>query len=452
MSASGTSIGGDRSAYEPLLRKAEVLYERYEAGRKEPFNLFSVLRKASDEEHLHSKFLETLLNSKSPQDGVMENLSDFVQRVVAPAVDTTRKEAEREEAERRADGEEPHPPLEEAVPPPALPAEGQEPLQADVGSGDAPQAGSLSTGKFSFSLEGARVERERHHIDLLVTNANGQAIVIENKIWAGDQGRQLERYFNTVKGLGLEPTLVYLTLDGHPPTKQSRGEHVVACLSYREDLIPWLRRCQERACDEPALRESLAQYLALIRTLCGDAGREFMTELTNFLREGNNLVLARRLGDAAAALWLDLLFDYWDAVRQKVELEIGARDPKNLRSELDSFVYRRKGHFHYAWHLGKGSDAHLALEARRDEGIFYGVITDREKHGDEYGRLKDKLASLGYAEAERWWSGRKFVYRTSVNRPVNRPSEEAKAVLDDSQKRSEIVRDLIETWESLRRP
>lgn len=449
MSASGTSIGGDRSAYEPLLRQVAVLYERHEARRREPFNLFSVLRKASDEEHLHSKFLAALLNSKSPQDGVMENLGDFVQRVVAPAVDTARKEAEREEAEGeeaewRADGEEPHPPLEEAVPPLALPAEGQEPLQADAGSGDAPRAGSLSTGKFSFSLdEGARVERERHHIDLLVTNANG-AIVIENKIWAGDQGRQLERYFDAVKRRGLEPTLVYLTLDGHPPTKQSRGEHVVACLSYKEDLIPWLRRCQERACDDPALRESVAQYLALIRNLCGDAGREFMTELKNFLREGNNLVLARRLGDAAAGLWLDLLFDYWDAVRREVEPAIGAQDPRNLRSELNPFVHRRKGHFHYAWHLGKG--AHLALEARRDEGIFYGVICDREGHREEYDRLKDKLASLGYAEAERWWSGRKFVYRGRTNRP----SEEAIEVLDDSQKRSEVVRDLVGTWESLR--
>ena len=450
MSPSGTPIGGDRSAYEPLLRQVAVLYERHEARRKEPFNLFSVLRKASDEEHLHSKFLAALLNSKSPQDGVMENLGDFVQRVVTPAVDTARKEAEREEAESRADGEEPHPPLEEAAPPPALPAEGREPHQADAGNGEPHQTGSLSTEEFSFSLKGARVERERHHIDLLITNAEGQAIVIENKIWAGDQPKQLQGYFQTVTGLGFKPTLVYLTLDGHPPTKQSRGEHVVACLSYREDLIPWLRRCQERACDDPALRESVAQYLALIRNLCGDAGREFMTELKNFLREGNNLVLARRLWDAAAGLWLDLLFDYWDAVRQEVELEIGARDPKNLRSELDSFMYRRKGHFHYAWHLGKGSDAHLALEARRDEGIFYGVITDREKHRDEYDRLKDKLASLGYAEAERWWSGRKFVYRTSVNRPVNRPSEEVMAVLDDPQKRSEVVRDLIETWESLK--
>ncbi len=456
MNASGTSIGGDRSAYE-LLRQAEVLYERYEAGRKEPFNLFSVLRKASDEEHLHSKFLAALLNWESPEDGAekgaKKNLRDFVEQVVAPAVDTAREEAARKEAEG-GDAESPEdrgePRLENAAPPSAPQVESHERREADVGNGDSYRSGSLSAGQFSFLVdEGARVERERHHIDLLITNADGQAIVLENKIWAGDQPRQLERYFDTVKRLGLEPTLVYLTLDGRPPSEQSRREHVVACLSYREDLIPWLRGCQERACDEPALRESVAQYLALIHTLCGDAGREFMTELTKLLREGNDLILARTLGDAATVAWGDLLFDYWEGVRQEVETEIGLLpDQSDLRGWIKRFVDRRAGHFHYSWPLpSEWAPAPLALEARRDGGIFWGVICGNREHRELYGRLKDKLSPLGYAHAERWWSGRKFVCEGNTSRP----SERVLAVLNNAQKRSEVVRDLIETWESLRK-
>ena len=40
-------------------------------------------------------------------------------------------------------------------------------------------------------------------------------------------------------------------------------------ISYKEDLPPWLKRCQKRAYDEPALRESVAQYLHLIAKLTG---------------------------------------------------------------------------------------------------------------------------------------------------------------------------------------
>lgn len=462
MSASGSVADYDRSDYEPLLHKVEVLYARYEARRRKPFNLFSVLRKPSDEEHLHSKFLEALLEWKSPEDGAMRNLEDFVQETVAPAVDTAREEAELREAERegaesRGDSAEPHPPRDTASPP-TSPDESQERHQMDAGDGDTYRRGSLGTEKFSFSLDGAKIERERHHIDLLITNAKGQAIVIENKIWAGDQDRQLQRYFERVTGDGLRPTLLYLTLDGHGPSDGSLGclkADEVVCLSYKSTLMPWLRRCQERACAEPALRESVAQYIALIRTLCGDSGREYMTELTKFLREGNNLVLARRLGDAATKVWIDLLFDYWERVRREVELKMGVPVEKDLRERIDRFVWNyghHKGQFHYSWNRVDGVPAKLAIEASRHHGgIFYGVLCERKAHREEYDRLKDKLSSAEYGHdggATPWWSSRKFVYKGSVDSP----SEKAIAVLNDSQKRSEVVQDLIQTWEALRKP
>ncbi|MDZ7774423.1 MAG: PD-(D/E)XK nuclease family protein [Bacteroidales bacterium] len=38
----------------------------------------------------------------------------------------------------------------------------------------------------AFSLEEYEVRKEYKNIDLLVTNSKKQAIIIENKIWAGD--------------------------------------------------------------------------------------------------------------------------------------------------------------------------------------------------------------------------------------------------------------------------
>lgn len=438
---------GNRLAYEALLRKVDVLYGRYEAGRREPFNLFSVLRKPSDEEHLHSKFLAALLNWKSPEDGVRENLYDFVEQVVAPAVEAEREAPET--SEQQADHREPEGSRDKA-PPLRAPAESPDRSEAEVGESDAHRA--FRRAEFSFSLDGARVEREKHHIDLLIKNAAGQAIVIENKIWAADQWQQLQGYFQRVVEWGLEPTLVYLTPYGHEPSDHSRGGHEVVLLSYKWHLIPWLRRCQERACDEPALRESVAQYIALIRTLCGDSGREFMTEVKKILREGNNLILADELGNAVTAVWLDLLLDYWNGVRDEVESAIGVRDDRQLRDMLVRFLQGQgrgaSNHFHYAWPLSDWPSASLKIEARRHEGFFYGVCCHRDGHEEEYERLKSRLRSSEYGHADPWWPGRKFFYPGSVWRP----SADALTALRDTKKRDEVVRDLKQLWKTLREP
>ena len=431
MSVSPTVPDGDVSVYGPLLRQVAVLYERYEAHREEPFNLFTVLRKASDEEHLHSKFLEALLSRES-------NLEDFVQQVVTPAVD----------AERQTEREEPEPTEQSVEDGESIRHRDSEP---SVATPPKATSGAERMPSFSFSLDRTKVEREQHHIDLLITNARGQAIVIENKIWAADQKQQLQRYFRTVTRLGLEPTLVYLTLHGHEPSDDSRGDHEVFSLSYRRSLIPWLQRCQERACAEPALRESVAQYIELIRTLCGEGGREFMNELKNFLQKEGNLVLASTLGDAAKEAWLDLLLNYWDGVRAEVEPAIGVHDPRNLRDWLNRFVYawgKWRNHFHYDWPLSDQPPVRLAIEARREEGIFYGVICHPENQEEVYDRLKSKLSALDYGDDDHAWPGRRFVYRGSVGRP----SEGAIRELLDKEKRSQVAQDLIQLWKTLREP
>ena len=61
-----------------LLKDADILYERYGAGRPEPFNVFSVLRKDKDEVNLHSRFLRALLDHRKPGEEKRANLHDFI--------------------------------------------------------------------------------------------------------------------------------------------------------------------------------------------------------------------------------------------------------------------------------------------------------------------------------------------------------------------------------------
>ena len=72
-----------------------------------------------------------------------------------------------------------------------------------------------------FRTENVRVRQEYRDIDLVVTN-DDQAIILENKIYAQDQKRQLQRYYDAMRSEGYEDVFpVYLTLRGSAPNGRS---------------------------------------------------------------------------------------------------------------------------------------------------------------------------------------------------------------------------------------
>ena len=250
--------------YQLLLAKAAQLYERHGVGRPEPFNVFSVLYKETDEVNLHSRFLHALLDYKKPGTETRENLKDFL-------------------------------------------------LHVDVQG---------------FELYGVEVKREWKNIDILLTNANKKALALENKINAEDRPKQLWRYYNTLKKqnyLDRNIHLLYLTLDGRDPTLDSVGDlnsEKITTVSYKE-LIPWLGCCQKRAYDEPELRESIAQYIQLVQKLTRtDARGKYMDALKKLCLEDNNFVLIYDLKDAMCEVETELLKKMWDEVECELKSEV----------------------------------------------------------------------------------------------------------------------------------
>ena len=110
-------------------------------------------------------------------------------------------------------------------------------------------------------------------IDILVTSSD-YGLIIENKIYAGDQDKQLTRYDNYGKetfGAG-GYLLVYLTLYGYDASKESTAtksaeEVGYLRLSYAEDILRWLEQCARLADNKPLVRESLNQYIQTIKQL-----------------------------------------------------------------------------------------------------------------------------------------------------------------------------------------
>ena len=110
-------------------------------------------------------------------------------------------------------------------------------------------------------------------IDIVLKNMSHQ-IVIENKIYAGDQKKQLVRYDNKYPNA----LLLYLTLfekeASDESTKKEGGSKLVINkdyfnITYKEDVKNWLEQCKEKAVNQPLLRETITQYINLVKQLTG---------------------------------------------------------------------------------------------------------------------------------------------------------------------------------------
>ena len=224
--------------------------EKFERG--ESFNIFNDLGFMSDEVHLHSMFLANLLNPKGSHGQRGKFLEAFLKMLQKsfPAISADRL--------------------------------------------------VLDTANASVEVEkyiGRQTDSEGGRIDIYLTDGK-HSIIIENKIYAGDQHHQMLRYWNygmSQKGNDTEKSfvLIYLTLDGCSPSKDSLGdedlkENDIVCLSYKSDIRGWLDRCVELASRTPLVRETINQYISTIDILTNNV-MEDNKELLDILSKEENL-------------------------------------------------------------------------------------------------------------------------------------------------------------------
>ena len=240
-----------------ILNQVRIVSRKIKEQRKEKFergenyNIFYDLGFMSDEVHLHSMFLANLLNPKGSHGQRGKFLEAFLKM------------------------------LQKSFP--AISADNLE----------------LNMTNASVEVEkyiGRQTDSEGGRIDIYLTDGK-HSIIIENKIYAGDQHHQMLRYWNygmSQKGDDTEKSfvLIYLTLDGCSPSIDSLGEDLkendIACLSYKSDIRGWLDRCVELASRTPLVRETINQYISTIDILTNNV-MEDNKELLDILSKEENL-------------------------------------------------------------------------------------------------------------------------------------------------------------------
>lgn len=153
--------------------------------------------------------------------------------------------------------------------------------------------------KNSIETESCEVKIEKHtgfinedqteggRIDIIITDKNGHQILIENKIYAADQKNQLLRYHNYSR----DADLIYITLDKKIPDKNSYSSLILdehfKCYSYKTDVLEWLELCRKEVAVYPIVRESITQYINLIKYLTNQTINDTMQEELGNLMKSN---------------------------------------------------------------------------------------------------------------------------------------------------------------------
>ena len=232
---------------QSLLNQVSVIIEeekklrqhKYDSG--ETFNVFEVLRLQRDEVRLHSSFIAALLDPKGPHGLKTKLLESFLQVMKADdiLIDLDTVHVERE----------------------------------------------MFIGQISKSGgEGGRM-------DIVLMDKHRNAIVIENKIDAKDQPKQLLRYDNYCKKHFKNYRIYYLTKWGVAPSDESCGgqDFDYWTASYNEDILSWLDDCIVISEMSRPVNETIKQYRINLAQILNIMSQNSEKELLSVATKDENI-------------------------------------------------------------------------------------------------------------------------------------------------------------------
>lgn len=225
------------------------------------------------------------------------------------------------------------------------------------------------------------------YIDILLMDEDKKtAILIENKLYARDQEKQLERYYNTLKDhKKIENVIIiYLTPQGRFPSKNSLGNlniEFVKCLSYTKHIKNWIRECLDSIEKTRPIRTHLIQYHEFVQyrlksIFIMESHENFISELD--IQDENIVKSVLFIHDSISALKNRLLLK----LIQDVE-ELFAIDPFLKVSG----IVEEDNYFNLNFTSSRGINLEYGLE----KGVFSVGISRNNRHDSFDYKEKEKV-------------------------------------------------------------
>lgn len=216
------------------------------------------------------------------------------------------------------------------------------------------------------------IDKDYEHggrIDLLVESAAGKGIIIENKIYAVDQPKQLVRYHNYAEATYSDYRLLYLSLDkGEASVDSTKGNNVqlksgedYLSITYRNEILKWLSDCLEELPKDKVVYIILKQYIDLLKQL-------------TYQMEENNIVLDVLKKEESWAYTLEVLKngeawknEVWNTFLQLLR----------IRVEAEGWLLESKGIGRII--VRKNPDSEYFIAITQEGGSYIGITSTETK-------------------------------------------------------------------------
>ena len=230
--------------------------------------------------------------------------------------------------------------------------------------------------------------KEGGRIDILIRDKNGKTIIIENKIYAGDQPWQMYRYNRYAekhcsKGNYI---LLYLTLDVHQPSEESTGKDPkfnYLCISYKENILPWLESCIGISALYPRIRETIAQYKSNLNSLLDIMSTKNENEMLNQLVSEDNIEATLSIlsldNMIKATIRKNLLAKLLAELQPIIDKYDLVLDSSN-NIEGVAMLSRNKPHIHISSKIYQIPHFSIEVEGKQ---VFYGIWIDETKYNSQ---------------------------------------------------------------------
>lgn len=352
-----------------LLIQEEKVIKREKEMRGENFNIFEIMHAQSDEVYTHSAFLASLLNPNGNHGSKSAFLKTFIENIIEQQKESFSQINFNENLDTYLTYIE------------------------------------YSIGKVSKDYEtGGR-------IDIVIeSKKHDKAIIIENKIYADDQPKQLYRYKNYADekyGLG-NYYLVYLTLDGHEPCKESISGNKFTMkegqdffrLSYQSFILDWLLICKEKATSNPIVRETITQYYNLIAKLTNKNMESSIKEkLIDMLANENNIASVFKIHsvyyDVLNKACNTTLLEQINEIAEELEIE-----------SICSFQNWNQRWAHFFFSLPKWKHFCIGFEFMSNDlkDFNYGIRYKTESDKECFPEIKKMIGEKLGGKSNSWWA------------------------------------------------
>lgn len=335
----------------------------------------------------------------------------------------------------------------------------------------------LKITEFEFNIEESNLFLEYQNIDLYLTDGI-KHIIIENKIYAGDQKNQIKRYYDTIKdeNKDLEYNdilVIYLSIDRLQPSNYSLGNLAIKDnylidnnekiaifknINYKNEILNWLDNCLHEIQNITNLNESIQQYKNVVEKINNNYEEKVMSQ-KEFLLKKDNLKLAIGLENSIKEAKCEIQFLFWEELQTQLtnnghqfDFVDYKSDEIEIKNKIKEYYYKNNKYYGLSKKIIDIDDKYsLIFYIEVDKDIVFGFsIAENGKRNyickqRDFDQITKQIISHNSikwnATSQEWWICWKYpknrlgFYRFDSDIIFN---------LNNNEKRVQIVGNLVE--------